>query len=111
MGNTGTHSGFVDLCCSFDQAWEFINKSREDTELVTAKGRRFIVQAKIARRKETSETERVLIFLYEKPSKKWAEAARCFPCCWGFQTNCYGRDGQRVGMYCEALDSRISQNE
>jgi hypothetical protein len=67
----------------------------EYVELMTAKGRRFTVQADWAQK--GPHAGEAVVRLLEKGN----EVGRVYACCWGHETNC---NASAVGAYCLALD-------
>ena len=71
---------------------------------------KFIAKAKMARRSGSKVAVKVLVFLRSDEAGKLKECSRCYTADWGYYFNHLGTDGQRIGMYCKALDQRIYSN-
>ena len=93
----------VELTKSFNDVWETLcGKSVElETEVRTS----FVVKARMAKRLGFSNLEKVLLFLKNDGDGNLKECSRCYVDDWGYYFNHLGREGQRIGMYCKALDS------
>jgi hypothetical protein len=93
----------VELVNSFKAVWR--NLSGRDIELETENQRTpFVAKAKTAKRRGSSTTEEVLVFLRSGENGKLKECSRCYSKDWGFYFNHLGKDGQRIGMFCRAVD-------
>jgi hypothetical protein len=99
-----TQKRTVELTKSFNEVWESL--CGKSVELKTDAGTPFVAKAKRARRRGSSLTE-VLVFLRNDGNGKSKECSRCYLEDWGCYFNHLGREGQRIGMYCRALDSNI----
>jgi hypothetical protein len=96
----------VKLEKSFETVWNSV--SGKAIELETEELRTpFVVKAKMAKKRGSSFHEEVLVFLRNDGSSKLKECSRCYADDWGYYFNNLGIDGQRVGMYCKAVD-RVS---
>src|SRR3972149_4752126 len=92
------HEGRKDLRKDFADVWRSLDV-RGVQGLETSGGKAFRPFASHATR-GSREGEKVIII-----KKGGKEFARIYPCCWGYQTNCYGtRSGTRIGGYSDALD-------
>jgi hypothetical protein len=96
----------VELAKSFDEAWD--NICNKNIELETDAGTPFVVKAKLARKRGSSTTEEVLVFLRNDENGKLKECSRCYSEDWGYYFNHLGNDGQRIGMFCRAVDLLVS---
>jgi hypothetical protein len=94
----------VELKNSFEDVWEGVcgkNVELETEELRTP----FVVNARMAKRRSSPNLEEVLVFLKNDGSGKPKECSRCYSENWGHYFNNLGKDGQRIGMYCMAVDA------
>jgi hypothetical protein len=96
----------VELTKSFDEVWESL--CGKSVELETDVGTPFVARAKMAKRRGSLTLEEVLVFL-RKDGSKLVECSRCYDANWGFYFNNLGV-GQRIGMFCSALDNWLLQN-
>lgn len=92
------HQGEVGLRHTFDEAHDWLFRNGSQT-LRTRIGTPFEARASITRRGR-HRGQYVIIF-----SRNNKEYARTRACDWGYYHNSYLT---RVGMYCKALDERIS---
>ena len=92
----------VELANSFKDVW--VNMCGKIVELKTSEDTPFITKALMAKRRGSPNLEEVLAFLRNNGSGKLKECSRCYADDWGFYFNHLGREGQRIGMYCKALD-------
>lgn len=91
------HEGFIELRCTFDEAWSFLRREGE-IRIQTSAGTPFTARADITKRGQHAG-RRVIRFL-----QKEREYARSYECCWGHYYNC---NRTRIGMYCRALDNLV----
>ena len=97
------HERTLELENSFETVWN--NLCGKAVELETEELRTpFVVKAKMAKRIGSSFLEEVLVFLKNDGSNKLKECSRCYSDDWGNYFNQLGREGQRIGMYCKAVD-------
>jgi hypothetical protein len=104
VGESSKHERTVELANSFETVWNSISGKAiefETEELRTP----FVVKAKMAKRRGSPIVQRVLIFLKNDGSCRLKECSRCYIDDWGYYFNHLGREGQRIGMYCKALDA------
>ena len=102
MEKNNTGRRIVELRNSFEDVWKSVfgkNVELETEELRTP----FVVKAKMARRRGSLSTEKVLVFL-NTGNGKLKECSRCYPEDWGYYFNHLGKEGQRIGMFCKAID-------
>jgi len=92
----------VELVNSFEDIW--INLCGKTLELKTSEDTPFIARARLARRRGSSVSEEVLVFLRNDGNGKLKECSRCYSEDWGYYFNHLGKDGQRVGMYTKSVD-------
>ena len=93
----------VELVNSFETIWN--NVSGRSFKLQTEElSTPFVVKALMAKRRGFSILEEVLVFLKNDGNGKLKECSRCYSEDWGCYFNHLGRDGQRIGMYCKAVD-------
>ena len=90
----------VELTRTFNEVWA--NLSGKSLELKTSEDTPFVAKARIAKRRGSSVSEEVLVFL-RKDGSKLVECSRCYAANWGFYFNDLGV-GQRIGMFCKAID-------
>ena len=103
MEKNNSKARMVELSNSFEAVWISIFGKvveLETDELKTP----FVVKAKMARRRDSSTLEEVLVFLKNDGKGKFKECSRCYSEDWGYYFNHLGRQGQRVGMYLKAVD-------
>lgn len=100
-----TQRRMVELTKSFNEVWESL--CGKNLELKTSEDTLFIARARLARRRGSSVSEEVLVFLRNDGSGKLMECSRCYAANWGYYFNNLGV-GQRIGMFCSALDKQLS---
>jgi hypothetical protein len=101
----------VSLENSFKDVFASLFRMKNDTALITeAFATPFIVRATMAKQAGTTEAQEVLVFFRFSESGRLVECSRCYATDWGFYFNHLGTEGQRIGMYCRAVDSWVSQN-
>ncbi len=99
----------VNLNNSFEGVWTSLFRIGKDVELITEGfGTAFVVRACMAKRSDV-ESE-VLLFLRRDETGKVKECSRCYAKDWGFYFNHLGSEGQRIGMYCKAIDDWVTRN-
>jgi glycine cleavage system aminomethyltransferase T len=92
----------------FEIVWESLNKLENGVELETGEFKtRFISKAAMAKRTARA-TKKVLVFLKYTSDGKLRECSRCYEEDWGFYFNHLGKQGQRIGMYCLAVDCWVT---
>jgi len=72
--------------------------------LETSEDTLFIARARLARRRVSSVSEKVMVFLKKDGCDRLKECSRCYVEDWVYYFNHLGREGQRIGMYCKAVD-------
>ena len=92
----------VELTRTFNEAWQ--NLCGRTLELKTSEDTPFVAKARLARRRGSLVKEEVLVFLKNYRNGKLKECSRCYSEDWGHYFNNFGKEGQRVGMYCRAVD-------
>ena len=103
----------VELENYFERVWAGLWKNGKDVVLETDELKTpFVVRARMAERLNSGSKifEEVLIFLKSEPTGKLKECSRCYAEDWGFYFNHFGTEGQRIGMYCKAIDCWVSEN-
>jgi hypothetical protein len=103
MEKNTTQRRIVGLANSFETVWNSISGKAVELETEELKTR-FVVKAFMAKRRGSSDLEEVLVFLKNDGSGKLKECSRCYEDDWGWYFNNLGREGQRIGMYCKAVD-------
>jgi hypothetical protein len=96
--NTSRHQGEVNLKNSFEDVFYNVKKRGEFIARTEA-GTNFKTKATFNVRGIYSGEATIRFFQDSK------EYSRAYKCCWGHYYNHYG---QRIGMYCQALDAAIS---
>jgi hypothetical protein len=91
----------VELIKSFEEVWESL--CGRNIELETDAGTPFVAKAKFAKRRNCPAIE-VLVFLRNAGNGKLKECSRCYSEDWGYYFNHLGKEGQRIGMFCKAID-------
>lgn len=92
----------VELKRTFNEVWRSL--SGKSVELKTDAGTPFVARAKFARRHGSSANEKALVFLRNAGNGKLLESSRCYSEDWGYYFNHLGKQGQRIGMFCRAVD-------
>jgi hypothetical protein len=101
----------VELENYFEGVWASLWRIGKDVALETDELKTpFVVRARMAKRIGSDESEEVLVFLRSDASGRLKECSRCYCGDWGFYFNHLGTDGQRIGMYCKAIDCWVTQN-
>jgi hypothetical protein len=95
-------SRIVELARSFDEVWKSL--CGKCIELETDSGTPFVARAVMAKRGGSLTLEEALVFLKNDINGKLKECSRCYQTDWGLYFNSLGREGQRIGMYCRAVD-------
>ena len=102
MEKNTTQRLIVELTKSFSEVWKSLYG--QTVELKTSENTPFIARARLARRRGSSVSEEVLVFLINAGTGKLIESSRCYSEDWGFYFNHLGKNGQRIGMFCKAVD-------
>ena len=92
----------VELTRTFNEVWA--NLSGKSLELKTSEDTPFVAKARMAKRRGSSVSEGVLVFLRSGENGKLKECSRCYLEDWGYYFNHLGNDGQRIGMFYRAVD-------
>lgn len=101
----------VELVNDFENVWKNLSGRENGVELVTDELKtRFITKAVTAKRSTSKAAVEVLVFLRIDSNGKLKECSRCYASDWRFYFNHLGTEGQRIGMYCTALDSWLKAN-
>jgi hypothetical protein len=99
----------VELENLFEEVWNRLSMV-ESVELETLRRKTsFVARASMATRFGSGEPEKVLLFLKDDGDGRLKECSRCYAYCWWNYMNCLGREGQRIGMYCRAIDCWVSE--
>lgn len=101
MEKHNTQRRMVELTRNFKKVWK--NIYGKSVELQTDVGTPFVAKAKFAKRRGSSARQ-VLVFLRNTGTGKLRECSRCYSEDWGYYFNHLGKEGQRIGMYCMAVD-------
>jgi hypothetical protein len=108
MEKNSAQRRLVELTRSFNEAWD--NLCGKSVELETDAGTPFVAKARMAKKRGSSVSEEVLVFLRSGENGKLKECSRCYSEDWGYYFNHLGNYGQRIGMFCKALDNWFLQN-
>ena len=99
----------VELDNYFEGVWASLWRIGQDVALA-AEGSKtpFTVRAKLATRACSVESEEVLVFFRINSVGELKECSRCYASDWGYYFNHLGSEGQRIGMYCKAVDCWVT---
>jgi len=101
----------VDLENYFEGVWASLWRIGKDVALETDELKTpFVVRASMAKRVGCKTREEVIVFLRLTQDERLNECSRCYADCWGHYFNCFGKEGQRIEMYCKAIDYWVTQN-
>jgi hypothetical protein len=100
----------VELENYFEGVWASLWRIGKGVALTTEGSRApFIVRAKLAKRDCFAELEEVLVFFRTNSLGELKECSRCYVSDWGCYFNHLGSEGQRIGMYCKAIDCWVTR--
>jgi hypothetical protein len=102
MEKNATQRRMVELTRSFNEVWQSL--CGKSVELETEVGTPFMARAETARRHGSCTAEEVLVFLRNDEKGKLKECSRCYSEDWEYYFNHLGKNGQRIGMFCRAVD-------
>jgi hypothetical protein len=101
MEKNNTQRRAIELSRTFNEVWRSL--CGKSVELKTDAGTPFVARARTARRRGSSLTE-VLVFQRIDENGELVECSRCYSEDWGCYFNHLGGEGQRIGMFCRAVD-------
>jgi hypothetical protein len=93
----------------FESVWKSLSEIENGVSLETGEYKtRFVAKAVMPKRNGKSIVE-ALVFMKTNENGKLKECSRCYVEDWSFYFNHFGVEGQRIGMYCLAVDCWVTE--